>query len=67
MHVQLKIRILVIAFYTLSIALLWFVKLQACRSYCYTWYGMLPAQVGRRIFPLDYPCCLPCKHSQQRD
>jgi len=43
---QFKIRLLVIAFYTLSIALLWFVKLQACRSYCYTWYGMLPAQVG---------------------
>ena len=43
---QFKIRLLVIAFYTLSIALLWFVKLQDCRSYCYTWYGMLPAQVG---------------------
>ena len=48
-HVQFKIRILVIAFYTLSIALLWFVKLHACRSYCYTWYGMLPAQVGYHI------------------
>ena len=46
---QCKIRILVIAFYTLSIALLWFVKLQACRSYCYTWYGMLPAQVGSYV------------------
>ncbi|CAL5228580.1 g11739 [Coccomyxa viridis] len=44
-RLQFKIRILVIAFYTLSIALLWFVKLHACRSYCYTWYGMLPAQI----------------------
>lgn len=35
--VQLKIRTLVISFYTLSIALLWFVKMNACRSYCYTW------------------------------
>ena len=65
MHTQFKIRILVIAFYTLSIALLWFVKIQACRSYCYTWYGMLPAQVGYHMaylgfaallhFPID-PC-----------
>jgi hypothetical protein len=35
--VQFKIRTLVISFYTLSIALLWFVKMNACRSYCYTW------------------------------
>ena len=34
---QLKIRTLVISFYTLSIALLWFVKMSACRSYCHTW------------------------------
>ena len=67
MRMQLKIRILVVAFYTLSIALLWFVKLDACRSYCYTWYGMLPAQVGCRINPLSYPCRLPCKGSQQWD
>ena len=44
---QLKIRTLVISFYTLSIALLWFVKMNACRSYCYTWCSA--AQI-----------CMPC-------
>ncbi len=34
-----------IIFYTLSIALLWFVKPRGCRSFVYTWYGMLPLQV----------------------
>ena len=44
-HVQLKIRTLVVSFYTMSIALLWFVKMQSCMSYVFTWYGMLPLQV----------------------
>lgn len=42
---QLKVRTLVIMFYTLSIALLWYVRPRCCRSYIYTWYGMLPLQV----------------------
>ena len=42
---QLKIRALVVTFYTMSIALLWFVKMQSCMSYVFTWYGMLPLQV----------------------
>ncbi|CAL5228579.1 g11737 [Coccomyxa viridis] len=44
-RLQLKVRTLVVIFYTLSIALLWFVKPRGCRSFVYTWYGMLPLQV----------------------
>ena len=42
---QLKVRSLVVVFYTLSIAALWFIKPRGCRSFVYTWYGMLPLQV----------------------
>lgn len=35
---QLRVRVLVVVFYTLSIALLWFVKEQTCRSYMFTWW-----------------------------
>lgn len=38
---QLRVRILVVTFYSLSIALLWFVKHQSCRSYVFTWCGLL--------------------------
>ena len=44
--VQLRVRLLVVAFYTLGIALLWYVKIHSCRSYMYTWYGLLPLQVS---------------------
>ena len=36
---QLRVRCLVVAFYTLSIALHWFVKPNSCRSYAFTWCG----------------------------
>ena len=51
-HVQLKIRTLVVTFYTMSIALLWFVKMQSCMSYVFTWYGMLPLQVCSSLPPI---------------
>ncbi|BDA51092.1 probable phospholipase A1-Igamma1, chloroplastic at C-terminar half [Coccomyxa sp. Obi] len=44
-HLQLRVRMLVVAFYTLAIALLWFVRIHTCRSYMYTWYGLLPLQL----------------------
>jgi hypothetical protein len=34
---QLRLRVVVVAFYTLSIALLWFVKVRSCRSYVFSW------------------------------
>lgn len=34
---QLRVRCLVVAFYMLSIALLWFVRPNSCRSYFFTW------------------------------
>ena len=36
---QLRVRCLVVAGYTVSIALLWFVRPQSCRSYVFTWWG----------------------------
>ena len=36
---QLRVRCLVVAFYTLSIALLWYVKPHSCRSCVFTWWG----------------------------
>ncbi|EIE21255.1 alpha/beta-hydrolase [Coccomyxa subellipsoidea C-169] len=44
-NLMLRVRLLVVAFYTLGIALLWYVKIHSCRSYMYTWYGLLPLQV----------------------
>ena len=43
-------------FYTLSIALLWYVRPRCCRSYIYTWYGMLPLQA--RVTHLAGASCL---------
>ena len=34
---QLRVRVLVVAGYTVSIALLWFVRPQSCSSYVFTW------------------------------
>lgn len=45
--VQMRVRLLVVSFYTLAIALLWYVKNHTCRSYMYTWYGLLPLQVSK--------------------
>ncbi|CAL8466200.1 g5736 [Coccomyxa elongata] len=44
-HLMLRIRLLVVAFYTLAIALLWFVRIETCRAYMDTWYGLLPLQL----------------------
>ncbi|CAL8466201.1 g5737 [Coccomyxa elongata] len=44
-NTQLRVRLLVVAFYTLAIPLLWYVRINSCRSYMYTWYGLLPLQV----------------------
>lgn len=47
--VQLRVRLLVVGFYTLAIALLWYARLNSCRSYVYTWYGLLPLQVSHSL------------------
>ncbi|BDA51093.1 hypothetical protein COCOBI_17-3130 [Coccomyxa sp. Obi] len=44
-NLSLRVRLLVVAFYTLVIPLLWYVRINSCRSYMYTWYGLLPLQV----------------------
>ncbi|BDA51087.1 hypothetical protein COCOBI_17-3070 [Coccomyxa sp. Obi] len=36
---------LVVLFYTYAIVMLWYVRVHSCRSYIYTWYGLLPLQV----------------------
>jgi hypothetical protein len=42
---QLRIRLTVVSYYVVGIALLWYVRVHSCRSYFYTWYGLLPLQV----------------------
>ena len=41
---------MVVMFYTVSIAVLWYVRIRSCRSFAYTWYGLLPLQV--RLAPI---------------
>ena len=43
-RLHLRLRCIVVAFFMVSIALLWFVRMQSCRSYIETWTGMLPVQ-----------------------
>lgn len=43
-RLHLRLRCIVVAFFMVSIALLWFVRMQSCRSYLETWTGMLPVQ-----------------------
>ncbi|CAL8466198.1 g5734 [Coccomyxa elongata] len=46
MHwLQLRVRFRVLTFYTYATALLWYVRIHSCRSFMYTWYGLLPLQV----------------------
>jgi hypothetical protein len=57
---QLRVRLLVVAFYILGIALLWYVRVHDCRSYMYTWYGLLPLQVSQVCSRITLPYTHSC-------
>ena len=46
MHMQERGRWIFIVQFSLSFALLWWVKTQSCASIAFTWLGLLPAQVS---------------------
>ncbi len=53
-YVQLRVRLLVVAHYTLGMGMLWYVRVHSCRSYLYTWFGALPLQVSHTLLFLTW-------------
>jgi hypothetical protein len=41
-RLHLRLRIIVVIFFGLCLALLWFVRVNSCRSYIETWTGGVP-------------------------
>ena len=51
---QLRLRATVMAFFGLSLILLWIVKLNSCASFQFSWLGLTPMQVYIYICLSDY-------------
>ena len=47
---QLRLRTVLMIFYTLCLVLLWFVAPDNCASAVFTWMGIMPMQVSLFIF-----------------
>lgn len=46
MLLQLRLRVIVMVFYTLCLVMLWLVRSQSCASFEFAWLGIMPMQVG---------------------
>ena len=45
MMLQLRLRVIVMVFYTLCLVSLWLVRSQSCASFEFAWLGIMPMQV----------------------
>ena len=54
-RLHVRLRILVVIFFMLSIVLLWFVRINTCRSYIQTWAGVLLMSRVRIFCSAEHP------------